>query len=716
VPYVTELKLNNFYNYSSEVHYKFKEGINIVVADNNGGKSKLYNAFLWILRDEVFDSDSRKYTSLISPKNQFKIISDKAKYETSIGDTITTSVTLIFKNDFAAKKSGLGVAKYKVTKTIKAKKVKNGSPFSYENWSVSLKKPEYIRTRGYKTKPITDSNTQNDIIKFLLPHALQEYYMFQGEEISQLVGKKLTNAISKITGIKKFDFFENYLVDIVTKAKSALDKEKKKVAKNSEDATRLSLDIERSESIVMEHKEHIKSLKKNYETIEERYSSLHEQYMEASNQSAIIREVSQIEEKINRNRDELEKIEQNYNNNFFEKKWLLYGIDKCVKNFINSRTKYTENKSKKSTESFISSLPYNIPDVPSLDQMIKNMHCYVCDRPISKDGDAWEHLQKLRDRNNNKGKKVHKISRVSAFIDELFQHSGNIPNEDEIKQTDQDGKERIISLNKKLDDLTELKNDLEEKQNQEEKTVLKIVNDYKECGNLKERIALDRQRHEGLEEDAKKMLKKHQSQFNKLAGVDEINQGYQKKLDILEDLLEAFYEAKKQHYDEQAMALSLAANEDYKKLTRGNQTAPGSIEIKVSSDFQFNSQLKNPEGGILSGQGTAFQRMKQLSLLLGIVKLGHNTDYPLIADAPVSELSPILTKNFFNTIPIKFKQSILLVKDLIDDSSQSKDNISLNFLGNEIKDDKYLDPKIYINNARGKDQHHRETEILLIKE
>ncbi len=714
MPIVKELKLNNFYNYSNEILYEFKEGINIVVADNNGGKSKLYNAFLWILKDKVFDSDSRTYTTLIDPRNQFKLISDKAKNDVADGDTITTSVSLTFENDFSKKQSDLGVTTYTVIKTIKAKKIQKGSSFSYENWSVSLEKPIFICKRGYETNQITE-NAQEIVTNCLLPHSLQNYYMFQGEEISKLVGKDLTMAIEKITGIKRFNYFENYLIDIVSKSKKAFDNEKKKIAKNTKMADEWAIDIERIENTVEKHSKRIIELKKEFEAQDQKYSSLHEQYTDALSQHTIIQKISQTEEKIIRSRNDLEQIEQNYNNNFFEEKWVLYGIDMHIRRFIDLRNEYNKNKSKKSAESFVSSLPHNIPDVPSLDQMIRERHCSVCDRPISENEDAWEYIQKLRDRNSSKDKKNYQINQVNVFIDQLFQQSGNIPKKEKINQTEQKIKERIISLNRDLEDLTILKNSLEEQQSKEKQAVIKIVKDYKECGNLKEKIGNDLRSQENLKNNAKIDLKSLREKFDKLAGVDKIDPGYQRKLEILEDLLEAFYEAKRQHYDEQAMSLSSDANKDYEDLTLGNQTAPGSIEITVSSDFQFNSQLNNPEGGILSGQGTAFQRMKQLSLLLGIVKLGQNNEYPLIADAPVSELSPLLTKNFFHTVPKNFKQSILLVKDLIDDSSNDIDNIHLNSLGNEIMNTKYLDPRIYINNARGKEQHHRVTTTLLIQ-
>lgn len=714
MPIVKELRLQNFYNYSNEVVYEFKEGINIVVADNNGGKSKLYNAFLWILKNEVFDSDLRTYTGLIEPKNQFKLISDKAKNEAVVGDEIATTVTLIFENDLSMSKSEAGAATYTVIKTIKAKKIKEGSPFLYDNWRVSLDEPVITCQRGYDTKQLNDKKAHETIADRLLPYALQNYYMFQGEEISQLVGTELTSAIGKITGIKKFDYFENYLSDILTKSRNAFNKATKNIVTNSKAAEELSASIERTEKTVIEHSKRIKELNGHCAIVDQQYSSLHGQYTEALTQNKIIKEISQIDEKIRRAKLDLETIEINYNSHFFKDKWLLYGLKPFKDQFLKLRQEYNERRAEKFAETFVSQLPLNMPDVPSLDQMIRDMHCHVCNRSMSEHDQAFIHLKKLRDRNNDENKT--QDTKIISFIDLLHQHSGNIPESDIIDQSEQRLKEKLRSLNEEIESLTERKELLKAKQNNEKEAVMKLLNDYNACRNLRDKIRDELQREQIKKDRAQEMCQTNLAKQNKLPGMDKINPGYKRKSEILENILEAFSEAKTQYYNDQANFLKSVANKDYEDLTLGNQTAPGSIDISVSSNFQFTSDLKNNEGGLLSGQGTAFQRMKQLSLLLGIVKLGNSNEYPLIADAPVSELSSILTKNFFYTVPKNFKQSILMVKDLIDESSAGQKDICLNSLGDEIKKDKYLDPRIYINNAKGKDQHQRETIVELIKE
>ena len=81
---IKSISFQNFYNYFGSYEdntYTFTEGINIINADNNMGKSKFYNGFLWILRDEVYDSDEKKIFPV--SEQYFKMMSGKARREKS---------------------------------------------------------------------------------------------------------------------------------------------------------------------------------------------------------------------------------------------------------------------------------------------------------------------------------------------------------------------------------------------------------------------------------------------------------------------------------------------------------------------------------------------------------------------------------------------------------------------------------------------------------
>jgi DNA sulfur modification protein DndD len=95
---IKSVSFQNFYNYYGSFDdntYRFKEGINIVNADNNMGKSKFYNGILWILKDEIYDSDSKKMEQATITSFP-KMVSGKAKSEKTEFDM---GVRIVFEED-----------------------------------------------------------------------------------------------------------------------------------------------------------------------------------------------------------------------------------------------------------------------------------------------------------------------------------------------------------------------------------------------------------------------------------------------------------------------------------------------------------------------------------------------------------------------------------------------------------------------------------------
>lgn len=97
---INQVSFHNFFNYygSYETNeYNFTEGVNIIIADNGTGKSKFFNAFLWLFYDEILDSDTKKKGPVKSLA--VKMISDKAKAEASIGDTIECGIKIQYSDN-----------------------------------------------------------------------------------------------------------------------------------------------------------------------------------------------------------------------------------------------------------------------------------------------------------------------------------------------------------------------------------------------------------------------------------------------------------------------------------------------------------------------------------------------------------------------------------------------------------------------------------------
>ena len=77
---IRSISFKNFYNFYGDYNdniYYFGEGLNIVNADNGMGKSKIFNGFLWVIKDQVYDADTK--TTISADSTPLKLLSDKAK-------------------------------------------------------------------------------------------------------------------------------------------------------------------------------------------------------------------------------------------------------------------------------------------------------------------------------------------------------------------------------------------------------------------------------------------------------------------------------------------------------------------------------------------------------------------------------------------------------------------------------------------------------------
>ena len=128
-----------------------------------------------------------------------------------------------------------------------------------------------------------------------------------------------------------------------------------------------------------------------------------------------------------------------------------------------------------------------------------------------------------------------------------------------------------------------------------------------------------------------------------------------------------FYKTKVRIFEEIVSKLQVSANEMYGALTKGNQTFGGTLNFVRQENGTVKVSVTNSFGDELFGNGTGFQRMKQLAIVMSIIssKVGNkNFEYPFISDAPFSEFSPNFIRNFFDVAPHVFRQSIIMIKDL----------------------------------------------------
>ena len=90
---IEKIELENFMCYAGKNSMVFTEGINVIIGDNGYGKSKLYDAFYWVMYDQVYISEKKEFQNTKMVKS--KIISDKAKWKPKDGK-LSASASITF--------------------------------------------------------------------------------------------------------------------------------------------------------------------------------------------------------------------------------------------------------------------------------------------------------------------------------------------------------------------------------------------------------------------------------------------------------------------------------------------------------------------------------------------------------------------------------------------------------------------------------------------
>jgi DNA sulfur modification protein DndD len=333
-------------------------------------------------------------------------------------------------------------------------------------------------------------------------------------------------------------------------------------------------------------------------------------------------------------------------------------------------------------------LPEGSPDIPSLQRMLRTELCEVCGRPAQKDSMHWNHIKMVMERPVNK-KNTNK-NNFSAFYSGIQTTVGSFSLS--IPKVSQ-------SIQEYRDEIDIIEESIIQKEEEKETATQEFFN---VGGNDGDSDAIDRKnksdydlamktidkKSEDIEKASlqikqwKTILKKIEEDLEKSNRNSEIK-SYCDFKDMMCCVESIFLNSKERIFNKILSQLETNANKKYGDLTQGNLAAGGKLNFLKQADGTVQVSIKNINNGELTGLGTGFQRMKQLSIIMAIIssKIGNKQfDYPFISDAPFSEFGDNFINNFFKTAPNVFKQSIILIKELYDSNS---DNF-LNDLGKKI--------------------------------
>lgn len=710
---INSISFKNFFNYYGDFEdntYNLEEGINIIIADNGAGKSKFFNAFLWLFYDQILDSDTKQKINI---KNAgVKIVSDKAKNETGLNDYLTCGVCVEYTSGSRYK--------YQIIKSFTATRLDENIT-DESSWQFVTNELEVNRTELvlHKYKPVYDDNEKKQIIDKLIMPAFRQYSFLQGEEVDDIIDfskkESIEKAVENLTDIKKYEQIHKLLEEFKEKAFKDVQKQLKANDTQNERFDNAVNEKDRIEKQLEQEKSKFEQYNETLANAEAEKNKLDKRYANAEKRKELDDQLKPLRKKLRDKKEEFESFLDRINNRFFDGNfaWIALGFEQEVEKFRELNDLYIEKRYEKKAlknveenpNEYFHFLPENSPDSVSLQNMIDDEHCYVCNRVAKEGSPEYNNLIKLKNRTKDKqSEKPFVKNDLKNFFGDLQINAQPFYNKfDGIKDSIIKTKEKEVELQDSIERLQKRIKSLEDDRNtimiaghDAEQSARDIINDYN--GAVRRISDAENKINDIIVPKINKLkrdLKAINEEVKSLNKSNNIPDGYNENYEVLSDLEEAAGKAKDKVFDGMINLLEEHANIHFKNLIKNNDLSGGILKFEKNPNGSINFNYLDSKGNSVYGSSEGFQRMKKFSVVMAIIS-ANNTEYnyPLLADAPISAFGEGFTEGFFEAIGDVFPQSIVLVKELY----KREDEMKINELGKRLLKDERV-KTMYVNHV-----------------
>jgi DNA sulfur modification protein DndD len=680
---IKQVKLFNFLCYSGENIFDFTEGLNIIIGDSGYGKSKLYDAFYWVLNDKIFDTGKKKFIS--SKLIGHELISDKAKHE-SVDNLVTAYVDVTFHDD-------RNDVTYVLQRKLLAKK-HNDEWKAENNTELTIWKRESFS----KSILVSDIVDKLRILKIILPEDIKPYMWFQGEDVETLIDfneqHTLTKAINVLSNISRFDDFISISNIAYESANKEFNKELKRYSKDKNATDILEKDKDTVETKIKNLTIEEDIIKDNLSKAETRCEELLNKFDDAQTIKGLDSKRKTLIEQLDSLKNELLDEQVNYNKRLFKNKWLLKDTGFILEGFSEKFSNYTKvklihEKEEKHAEKVLRTrLPINVPEPIYIERMLSEERCLVCDREATKNSEAWLKIQELISRTtnnkiiNNKhdfhnelNKLYHNGLALSQYIESIEEDiNENLKRKNDIEKKIQDLQDKISEIEQNIDSIL-LNSSL---------TLTLSENILNEYNIQKDKITTYSMELQKIQNYISESNKKIDSINIELKGLvkGEMPSKYYEKVKTLKDFKELSKLTRDLVFRNLINILETEANKHYHSMTLDNKSVQGLIRLIELQNGNYMPQLKDDAGNTLLQLNTSNIIMIKLATIMAIIsaKKGAKVNqlYTLISDAPMSVFGEAYTLGFCKTVSHVYRQSIITSKEFYSNTNLKNKLINSN--------------------------------------
>ena len=690
---INSITINNFQSYYSEESIEFGKGLNLIIGNGGKGKSKLFNAFYWVLFGDIYITSEGWCSTAGLPGSshnslhRYEFINKKALSEVKVGEIVPCSVILELTDD----KNN----QFQIERSVSAKRQDSNNWDEVAAWSVLDENIKVTYETRTGTKTIIDELAEGKIAE-LFPEGIRGYIWFQGESLDTLIDfRKKENLKDAVNHISYYPYYEK-LSEIITLAKRKIEKAESKhlteANRQNVEATSLlrTMDFLRS-SIEKEEA----NKKKTESIIEQIQIALAEDEGKISGLAgftALVKDYEECEKSISDINNQLTNFD-NRQRELLPTLWILRGIDSMVGKCKEIIKNHVEEEYTAPEKKYLDN-----PSRSKLEEILKNKVCYVCGSRVDEEHhEAVEYI-------------TNRLKLQEAYLREMEEYTSNLEQSKQFNMFIGKIQDYPDSLLVSLGQIDKQYGDLEDKiecllakrkRMQERKRVIdEKMEDVKRRYNVDprreaaqapvlnnniraSRSNLDKQQvrlRAYVESIAKyrSELERAEKEYSKVATSSQVSRvpetEWKNISTFLKDICSSVQEKAR---EELLRKIEDRSNLFYEKFTEHDRGYKGRVEIDDDYSIKFDA-----------GLNTSHEDRKKMSIINALLSLNQEaigTYYPFISDAPTSSFDPDTTHKYLMGIKDIFAQSIIMTKDVVIDSENYKElfndkNISRIFL------------------------------------
>lgn len=704
---INSITINNFQSYYEEQTIEFGDGLNLIIGNGGKGKSKLFNAFYWVLFGKIYVTSEGwcttddLYLSSHKALHKFEYINKKALYDAKIDGKVDCYVQLDLTDD-----KGHNYIIERQASAIRQPVQEWDKP---ESWNVSPSSLKVTYDVATGTKNVNGIMAES-IITDLFPEGIRGYIWFQGESLDSLIDfRKKQNLKDAVRHISYYPYYEK-LTSIISKAKAKIESQEsrklREANKQNSEIRSLILKIDFLRGKIQTEEENKKKYENNIAQIEIALADDETKMQGLAGFSKLIKDYDECEKEILRINNQLTEID-NSQRSLLPSLWILRGTDKLIEKSKEIISSHVELETSVPEKKYIDE-----PSRAKLEDILNKDHqCFVCGSPVDEahpHAVEWilnrlrmqeEYYKELDDfRNNLEFSKQFNmlVGKIQDYPDFVLRSLKGIDRQ--FQETEEEMDRLIAKRRKQLEKKTELDKQIENvKQkygvdpHREASTVPTLTSNIRASrGNLeKQRKLLESCKsaisdYTRQQQDAEREL--NSMGANNTGTVTQVAETEWKHIStFLETVCKDVQEKARK---ELLKKIEERANEFYEKFTEHDKGYKGRVEIDEDYTITF-------DGGL----NTSHEDRKKMSIINALLSLNQDalqTYYPFISDAPTSSFDPSTTHKYLLGIKDIFGQSIIMTKDVEVGSDKYRDLYNQNNVSRILQ----LDSQIYRDDAK----------------